>query len=83
MDIMAILLITIILSFLLPGIVAFPLMVKYNHSWRVPVLFTAWLVVSVGLLNLNKDVIIPYFIGFETTIENVYSQVEKVNAYWK
>jgi hypothetical protein len=83
MDIMAILLITVILSFLLPGIIAFPLMVKHNHSWRVPALLVAWLVVSVGLLNFNKDVVIPYFIGFDTTVENVCSQVEKVNAYWK
>ena len=83
MDIMAILFLTVILSFLLPAIVAFPLMVKYSHSWRVPVLFIAWLVASAGLLNLNKDVVIPYFIGFETTVENVCSQVEKVDAYWK
>lgn len=83
MDIMAILLITVILSFLLPGIVAFHFGLKYNHTNVVPIIFIGWLLVSVGLLSLNKNVVIPYFIGFDATTENVCSQVEKVNAYWK
>ena len=83
MDIMAILLLTVILSFLLPGIVFISLAIKYNHTWAVPVLFLLWLLTSVGFLQFNREVTIPYFIDFKVTTENVCTVVEKVYPYWK
>ena len=83
MDIMAILLTTVILSFLLPGIVAINFALKHNHTNWVPIIFIGWLLVSVGFLKFNKEVTIPYFIDFEITKENVCIVVEKVRPYWK
>lgn len=83
MDIMAILLLTAILSFLLPGIVFVALGIKYSHSWVILVLFLLWLLISVGFLKFNKEVTIPYFIDFEVSTESVCTEVEKVRPYWK
>ena len=83
MDIMALLLLTVILSFLLPGILFIHLAIKNNHTWKIPVILILWLGVSAGFLKFNKKVTIPYFINFEVTTENICTTVEKVRPYWK
>lgn len=68
---------------ILPIIVALPLMVKYNNTWRVPAIFCCCILSIPVLLAAARYLVHNYILDVtEYTIE-VCEPVKRVDIKWK
>lgn len=72
-----------LLCIILPGIVAVPLMVKHNHTWRVPVILCCWLVCTLGLLPVTRYLVHGYILDVTEYTTTVCEPAKQVDIKWK